>query len=398
MSDKIIDILKDSIEAGYTPEDIKEAVITTLSDYFENEAALNKYATTAEILSAYEFAIRYHHDSLFSTGLTEVINCYNEALKINPIETFKIILSTINEFSQKENLMWTVRQHTPSNVSTDQYEAVITYMKHIGDNLEIGTKHIVSEIYALTRLINGKAVDYKAIQTYEFGVVIKNILDQRKFESILRTIPIPIKLSDWRNIAYHHTYSVELGEIVCTYGKQNENFKITFEELQGYVYQVVRASNIFNIARCIFVFDNLDTISAFHLSDEKQIDFREPILMNQLKISLISQGFLLMKCEETDTTICIVLNDLENDGTLNKSETKKREIHSSQFLYNLWCAIQKTFLKITYCDKHGNKQFISSVSGSVCKTVSDGKEDISYLAKHVKFKNLKLLSKIEESV
>lgn len=388
MSDKIIEMLKDSINVGYTPADIKEAIINTLSEYFDNKTALSKYSTTSEILSIFEFIIRYHYDTLFFSGLKEVLECYRAAYKISSDNTLKIILSTIKDFSQKENLMWTVRQHTPTNLSSDIYDNVIVYMKHIGDNLEIGTKHIIFEIYALIRLINGKQVNYEQIQKCDFGVVIKNILDQNLFENILKTSPISIKLSDWRNIAYHHTYSIEEGKIVCIYGKQNISFEITFDELQNYVHQIVRASNIFNIARCIFVFDNLDNINSLSLHAGEKIDFRKPLLINQLKISLLSQGFLLIKYFENKTSISISLNDLRNNGTLSESEKRKRKIHSSQFLYNAWCVFQKEFLSVIYCDKDGNEQFASSVSGEICNTIFEGKENLSYLAHYVELKDL----------
>lgn len=43
-------------------------------------------------------------------------------------------------------------------------------------------------------------------------------------QSVLRIEPCGMKLSDWRNIAYHHTYALrDDGNIDCTYGKGNIN-------------------------------------------------------------------------------------------------------------------------------------------------------------------------------
>ena len=386
MSDKIVDMMKDAVEEGYTPSEIKESVIDTLGVYFENKATLCQYATSSEILSVYEFIIRYHYDPSFITGVFEVLNCYRKAYKIQPDKTLEVIVSTLKEFTQKENLMWTVRQQTPNNPTTDIYDAVIAYYKHIGDTLEIGTKHIVFELYTLIRYIVGKPADYEEIHKYKFGVVINNILVQGYFNDILKTIPISIKLSDWRNISYHHTYSIEQGKIVCTYGRLKNTFEISYDELKKYTHQIVRASNILNVARCIFVFDNLDSIH-LHLNINKDsVELRKPLLLNQLKISLSSQGFQLEHYDESENSISIVLYDLRNSGKLGSSEERERKIQSSQFLYNFWCVFQAISISIIYCNNKGIRLLCSSVQGEICRCIQDGQKELSYLAQHVDYK------------
>ena len=61
-------------------------------------------------------------------------------------------------------------------------------------------------------------VDYEKIRKQDFGVIINNILDKDLLQSVLRIEPCGMKLSDWRNIAYHHTYALrDDGNIDCTY-------------------------------------------------------------------------------------------------------------------------------------------------------------------------------------
>jgi len=383
---KIIDMMQDGIVAGYTPAEIKESVIDTLSAYFENKDTLYQYATSSQILEVYEFIIRYHYDQNFLTGLLEVLSCYRNAYKVQHDNTLEVLVSTHKEFVQKENLMWTVRQQAPNNPQTDYYDTSIAYFKHIGDTLEIGTKHIVFELYTLIRYIIGKPVEYEKIQKCKFGAIISNILDQGYFNEILKTVPISIKLSDWRNISYHHTYSIEQEKIVCTYGKQEEKFELSFEELGKYTHQIIRASNILNIARCIFVYDNLNSINLYLKDKQLPIEFRKPLRVNQLKISLLSQGFQMEQYDERESSISIILYDLRNDGTLSISEENKRKIHSSQFLYHFWCIFQKNNISVIYCDKKGVRLFSSFVHGEICQCIQEGRENLSYLAQHVEFK------------
>lgn len=389
MSDKIINKLQDLINSGHKPTNIKEGVIGFLCQYFENKVLLNKYATSSEILTICDFVIRYHQDEEFSIGLKEVLECYRSAYSTNPEETLNIIVSTLKDFSQKENLMWTVKQNVPNEKNSDFYDLIISYMKHIGDNLEIGTKHIVYEIYALMRLVNKKNVNYEQIQKLDFGMAVSNILDLNKFENLLKTRPISLKLSDWRNISYHHSYEIESKKIICSYGKEKKKFEITLDEFRSYVHQIVRASNIFNIARCIFVFDNLDSIHSLNQHTMQSIEFRKPMLINQFRISLLSQGFLLMQYNEAENELIVIMNDLTNDGSLHKKDELQRKIHSSQFLYNAWCICPKETLTVIYSNKSGKSIFKSTVAGEICEAISEDKKDISYLAHNVKFEELK---------
>ncbi|WNS41576.1 hypothetical protein [Paenibacillus sp. MMS20-IR301] len=386
MSDKILEMLQDLITLGNQPSVVKEAIVSHLSQYFDNHEKLIEYATSSEILSTFEFVVRYHYDEVFLNGLKEVLACYREAYSTNSVETLNIILSTHKEFSQKENLMWTVKQNAPNGQISDFYDSVITYMKHIGDNLEIGTKHIVYEICVLLKLIDGKTYDYEKIQKYDFGVAISNVLDKIQFTNLLKTNPLSLKLSDWRNIAYHHSYEIEGDKVICGYGKNNVKFELTLDELKSYVHQVVRTSNVFNIARCIFVFDNLDSISLLKQPTLQPIEFRKPMLINQFRISLMSQGFNLLQFQEEDDSVTVVVNDLMNDGALDPKDQQQREIHSSQFLYNVWCISSKEILSVIYLTKNGEKKLKSTIAGDVCRTITN---DISYLAHHVQFEDLK---------
>jgi len=388
MEDKIIDILQNAIANGEAPSDIKKSVVNTLDIYFNNKTALQEYAATSAILSVYDYVMRYSNDPVFSTMLQKVLKCYCDAYRKDPKCTLDVILSTYEEFLQKENMMWTVRQQTPNNPPEDFYDAVMAYFNYIGQSLEIGVKHILFELYAMIRIITGKSVDYDNIRKCDFGVTINNILEQGYFGDILKTKPTVIKLSDWRNIAYHHTYKLEKEKIICTYGRQRVTFEIDFELLQQYAHQIIRTSNILNIARCIYVFDNISNIRNHSNERKKSIGFRKDILINQLKISLSSQGFCLKRVDQDKYETKVLLLDMRNDGRLSQPEEKERKIYSSQLTYNFWCVFRKNRISIIYCDNQGKELFISSIGGDVCEKIEEGKENLSYLAKSIEFKEI----------
>lgn len=383
---KIIEMISDCYEQGYSTQQLKDMVISKLTPLFSNKDNAEKYWSTAEMLSAFEFIIRYHHDETFLQLLQEVLTTYRAALERNSENVIQIFCDSIFDFSQKENMMWTVRENVKQVNSDDYDESVIRYMKHIGDTLEIGTKHIIAELYAIVLIADGKTPDYEKIQRFDFGVNIQNILAQEKFKGMLLTEPINIKLSDWRNIAYHHTYRIiDKDTIICTYGKKQQTFSISFDELLQYTYQIVKASNILNIARSIFVYD-YDKKIAEHQSvhDHTSVRFRPSILEENLRTSMMSMGFYLSKVIVNDNTAVAAITDLRNNGGLGKDEQIMRHIHASQFLYHLWNTYRKKEVCIKYYSANGRFVFSCSVEGSVCERIGEDKE-LSYMAQFVSY-------------
>lgn len=371
---RIIEMISDCYEQGYSTQQIKDMVISKLTPLFSNKDNAEKYWTTAEMLSVFEFIIRYHHDETFMQFLQEVLTTYRVALERNSENVMQIFCDSLFDFSQKENMMWTVRENVKQVNSDDYDESVIRYLKHIGDTLEIGTKHIIAELYAIVLIADGKTPDYEKIQRFDFGVNVQNILAQGKFQGMLLTDPINIKLSDWRNIAYHHTYRIiDKDTIVCTYGKKQQTFSISFDELLQYTYQIVKASNILNIARSIFVYDYDEKIADYRSAHgHTPVRFRPSILEENLRTSMMSMGFYLSKVEVNDNTAVAVITDLRNNGGLGRDEQIMRHIHASQFLYHLWNTYRKKEVCINYNSASGRFIFSCSVAGSVCERIGRG--------------------------
>lgn len=287
--DEILNTLNREIANGRSIDDIEKDIFIRLSPYFTNNVSLRKNLSNSSIVSAYEFIIKYSGDIMFSKGLREILDCYSLAFKKNQNEVTHIILDTYQDFVERENMMWSIRQRTVP-VTEDLYDKVMFYFEYIGNTLEISVKGIIHEIYALIRLINGKNIDYNKICKTDFGVAINNILTHNCFEEILQVGPNNMKLSDWRNIANHNSYKITNEEITCTYGKIGTSFTLQVDEFLDCIYKIIRNGNILNIARCIFVYDNLDALSSSGAITKSE--FRESMIYNQIKMTLIVQGFL----------------------------------------------------------------------------------------------------------
>lgn len=381
---KIDSMLTECFEQGYTVNDLKATVIDTLSPYFENIDVLNKFWTDSELLSAFEYIVRYQYDNIFLMALDEVIYFYRAVYSKHPSEVLDIITCSAYLLLQKENIMWQKRNNEPYFESNEIDEIVIKAMEHIGSTLEVGVKPIAAELWAYEKLLSKGNADLKAIQSLQFGIIVQNLLDAHRFESILKTEPHKLKLSDWRNIAYHHSYQIlQSEEIQCTYGKNTNILKISIDELKSYTYQIIRSSNILSIAHMIFVFDHIEAIEKYseeHGSDYSNLRISKSLQMSSIAVNLLSQGFKLLAINEDSRSSIADIQDLMDTSRMSKAEKMKRWIHSSQFQILIWKVTQKNKIILNYFSSEFINEFSCNITGDICREVFQGTKELSDIA------------------
>jgi len=307
----IIDNLTECYKNGMDSKFVKNKVIESLGQYFMNPSELEKNYSSSSLLLSYEFIMRYSEDNLFEKGVKDVISHYRNALNTNRYTTINILLSKRDYFVDSENKMWNIRNDKP-RLGKELFDNVMEYFRYTGSSLEISVKGIICELYALHRIINNCKVNYKYIFEDKFGHNINLLLEAGCFEDILILKPHNFKLSDWRNLAMHHSYSVEKDMVALYFDKANKNIvKVSYDEFERYVYQVTRSSNILNIARCIFVYDNMNIISKHNNKEILDNKFRDEMIFNNIKISLLCKGFKLINIFRDDYGLKVELQDLQ---------------------------------------------------------------------------------------
>lgn len=157
------------------------------------------------------------------------------------------------------------------------------------------------------------------------------------------------------------------------------NIRMSMQELERYLHKIIRASNVLNIARCIFVFDFIDDIP----KDQplQKASFRQAIKREQFRISLLSQEFQLGDIFLNENEVEIDLHDLN----LNENQ-KSRIVHCSQLLLNTWNIWKRKSICINYFANNGRKICCVYVSGEICEAIYEGKEEITYLANRFQIK------------
>lgn len=300
-------------KSGDNINDVKKKIIVTLSPYFVNQEEVERNLKSSSLLSVYEFIVKYKQDEQFVKGIKEVLTYYRKALSINKEETINILFEKADDFLDSENKMWNVRKDKPE-FDKELYDSVMEGLRYIGSSLEISVKSIVSELYALCLVIDKQKINYQEIWGSNFGYNVNRLLEEGYFQSILETTPLNLKLSDWRNISMHFSYAIENETIVLYYGKNNKNsVEIDYEIFKESVYQIIRSANILNIARCIFVYDNMESLKKYMGKRKLRNRFRDDMLFEQLKISFLSEGFELKNIFRDKSGLKVELKELERD-------------------------------------------------------------------------------------
>ena len=320
----------------------------------------------------FEFVIRYHYDNAFSSEMESVLKIYRDAFSQDSIATMKIMTNDIDSFIQKENIMWSIRNQKKCD-NDDPEETAFFYMRHIGDTLEISTKHLVAELWSLIQIIEKSKTDYESVRKLEFGVTVNNIVSKGYLYEMLLLGSNSQKISDWRNISYHHTYRfVNENRIVCTYGKKQNTIELTLEELRQLAHQITRISNVLCMARSIVIFDYSTQLHAFLSAaglESGMVSFRKPMMIEGVRVSMLSQGFFLESVEEDESEVIAQIKDIGIEKSALLEKKHERWIHVSQFLVHIWSVIPKEVVRINYYNQEDKLEFICSVSGDICDKI-----------------------------
>jgi hypothetical protein len=328
---------------------IKNEIIKDLTPYFIHKDILEQQALSDGIFSVFEYINKYVEDPEFSEGLKQILNYYQNAGAINLNVVLTLMMEYHEEFVNRENIMCSLKQKEIGN-EEELYDKIMSYFDYIGTSLEVSVKGIVNELNALICLTNGKKYDYAKICKLDFGVVVNNILEQGYFVDILKIHDL--KISDWRNIAKHHSYKIQGNDITCIYGKDKKSFRITYEELLDDTYKITRSSNILNIARCIFVYDNFTAISLLPRKGGRTIEFREKIVIKQITTTLALHGFIIRNFKRKDRILDLEIID-QQQNTAESEFIQLREECYCKILKDSWPVLDVDRINIKYFDREG---------------------------------------------
>lgn len=384
---KILEGLKDKsplpllFENGYTPVTIKAEIVETFKPYFQNSSNLDKYAIDYLVSDWINFLqISIKHPGI-ENDIKSVLTSYEQAKSLSYDPTIDVLSKMLPLHLESGNKYWSFLNLEVDKKDLEIYEFCQTSMKDISDIIEGLTKSLYIENVLINKIKRGKPIDISKTITNKLGNLIQDLIDNSDYSSLFIVPTENLKISDWRNIAAHHTYSIADNTIKCESGEgvNKISFDLTRAELFERVNYCMRTTQVLNMAHKIFGFDNLPEISK--RLEKDRVSDRPEIGFLMFSSALMSQGFEIKNINYDSEKAFLELIDLTIENP------RDRGIHSSQLLNQLWLVTNSRYLEIKYFKNDGLLFLTSSIGSEIFEQMQiDEQKDVTFFAENVSFK------------
>ncbi|MBN2379506.1 hypothetical protein JXM67_06860 [candidate division WOR-3 bacterium] len=183
-------------------------------------------------------------------------------------------------------------------------------------------------------------------------------------------IPQPwnIRLSQWRNIAYHHSVVIEENNIICSYGTAPNirEIRLTKEELFSVAHNILTIHQCLDLAQGLFFVDNISHIR-YYLPPTDINDVRSEALFLHFASGLATQGFEILEFNRNPNEAKLIVKDLSD------LDPDNRRFHASQFLFQVWLFTKSKNVIVEYHEKDNTPNLLVSTDSETCEKIYAGK-------------------------
>jgi hypothetical protein len=377
--------LYELFKKGHTPEQVKQQIILDLSPFFKDVNKLDKLATRYLVMDWISYSELEYRKFDFADYARKTINTYWDAQATNQESTMEIITQQMEEQFESGNKFWRLINLQGKHEGLPLQDYVLSVMRDLGPMIEELLKPLLTEHLALYRLIRGKEnYSPNIIRSYDYGVIVNALAEVSSYPELFKIPPHNLKISDWRNIAFHGNYRVKNGLIECTYGPKpnRRQINITKEQLRDITNKIALTLKILNFSHKLFCYENLNEINNKMTADniELETESRDEVWFLILATEIAVQGYELLSFEYDETLTKFSLREMTNQ------DIKWRAALVTQFLQIVW---QYTFsgnIELTYLMPDNRLYLHASVTDDVCKKIASGEKEILFLAQNMKTK------------
>lgn len=369
--------LLDLHSEGYKPEQIKEACTGMLVKVLEDASAVDDMRQSHLIAEAINLG-KIFDDPWSTDKFWFCLDLHRRANLLNS-ET-SIAECTRWELAIERGLThyWSAVQleQPKGDLALDDFAAEA--FRNIGSLLEATTQPFLRELLGQLRLMRGKETE--SIAQLDFGVVVSELESTSGADDLFTPKPWGISLSQWRNIAQHHSFEIE-GEVVkAWYGKGDRTRKIELsrENLWSLLRLIFRIQLLIKSARTIFVLDHRRSFR----DQTTAVEERPDALAFGFATIMASQGFEVIFFEVRSRRARAVVRDV------TEMHPYIRQFHASQLVQNLWVATGATECELEYQQRDGTPTLVTIASAADCDAVGKELIDIREFGRRVTFRPL----------
>lgn len=363
-------------ELGYTPGDVKELVVETLSPYFRNIELLNSVDVGFLGVTAVNVGMIStdpEQEKILSLAVKHGWNALdkNESDSLTACSFWEpLIQQAMNEF-------WSLLQleHRKDDLPLDDFRVEI--FRNVGSMIEACLKPAMGHLLSQIHVAQGKSEPWLRISQLDLGVLVNELHRDFGFPEMTAPSPWGLRLSQWRNIAQHHSSETRGDLIVAKVTKSRNDREVTLSraDLLVLARRISDTLKSLNTSRLIYMHENGEKLTHSQGSGS----LRHEALKLQFSAAAATQGFQVDEVEVSDVKARVHIRDLMDKDWM------PRFVHSSQFLCYLWELFRRDNLEICYALRDGTNRAKSSITAADIQLCLESPNPVEALAMAVKF-------------
>ena len=350
------------VEEGYTPQQIKQAIIEELQPFFANRDVLEEHAI--ETLSGELVNLAFvTSDARAQAVFDHVRAIYSTAQTVDATATFRCSAGFEPHIEAGVSEYWSLLYLEIPKGDLELAELKHEVFRNIGTLLEACLQPFLREMLGMLRIGRGKSAVESELLACSLGRVVGELADITHREDIYSPLPWGIRLNQWRNVAQHYRSTAigDLVRIVVGEGGAAKCIELSRDELNGVLWLIMLYYRAVKLARTLFVVDNIREIGP-HLP---QFTPRSESIMFAFVASVSTQGFRVTDVRTIDGEVQVWLQDLLPE------EQPKRMIHASQLVYALWSRTDAGIARVHYQRADGDPFVTFSATAEDCLALTE---------------------------
>lgn len=328
--------------AGFSNEDTKKLIIATLDPFVSDKAGLEKFALSnlgGEAVSVGKLSTRPQWEAM----LQNLVRFRREMWRKDP----KAVLAAIAKHAESVDgccrrfgsmvLLEVPKADLPLE------DFAFECFRNIG---AVGESSLFPH---LTELLEIALLGREQLDGGDnFGDVVRKIERLYPDRNLIAVPPWNLTVSQWRNVAEHHTYEVASDRIVVTSGRAKRvRIELQRDELFAIAQELMARLAVLKSARALCIFDNRTAvISRLPSSILDRRDERTDVL--QFATAISTQGFRLDDAEITASSAVFTIVDISG-----APDARRRAVHCSQFLANCALSFENREISIIFSPRSG---------------------------------------------
>lgn len=195
-------VFRPAIEAGFSPAQVKELIVSVLEPYFRSRDELAEHAV--DVLAGEAFrVIRIKQNARQAKALDHVYRTYRAAESVDALSSYRGCGESERAILAAQSDHWSLFYLELEKADLPIEEFRHEVFRNVGALIESFLFPHLRELLVQVRISRGKPTTLSQILPLKLGNVTNELYETLGFRDLLSPAPWRIRLNQWRNIAQH---------------------------------------------------------------------------------------------------------------------------------------------------------------------------------------------------